>query len=265
MHHELDADIVARVIDPPEAQGTILYVHGLGESGLSLQGVATHPRLAAWRHLIPDMPGYGKSPWAQHPLDLAEQADALAAWLRRRGAGPVAVLGHSMGGVIALLLAERNPEVVAALVDVEGNKSLEDCHFSSQALAHSREEFVERGMGALLDRVYEGGLSERALRFYFASMCQADPRAFHANGDELVSLSRGERLAARLAALACPKLTITGSPGGAGARSLKLARDAGLRVETLEPAGHWPFIDQKERFVEHLDGFLRTGLGKGGG
>src|SRR5690606_15654748 len=67
----------------------LLWLHGLGDSGVSFEQLAGAPELAGWRQLSPDLPGYGRSPWPAQPWDLAAQADHLAAWLRERGELPV--------------------------------------------------------------------------------------------------------------------------------------------------------------------------------
>ncbi len=66
-----------------------------------------------------DLPGFGASPLPPSPWGSADYAAAIAPVLEEMAAqrgGPVVVLGHSFGGRVALQLAERFSELVAALV-----------------------------------------------------------------------------------------------------------------------------------------------------
>lgn len=63
--------------------------------------------------LTVDLPGMGQAPDPTEPPVLEAVADAVAEALR--GHGPSAVAGLSMGGYVALALAERHPDLVAAL------------------------------------------------------------------------------------------------------------------------------------------------------
>ncbi len=97
-----------------EGTGTpVLLVHGQPGTAASWAPVAA--RLAArYRVLVPDRPGYGRTSLPAGGLE--HNAAVLAAELERRRAVPAVVVGHSYGGGIALILAARAPEVVAALV-----------------------------------------------------------------------------------------------------------------------------------------------------
>jgi len=93
----------------------LVLVHGLGGAAANWTLVA--PALAT-RHrlLVPDLPGHGgSSPLAVAPT-LNPFADAVAAIAAREGMLPASVVGHSMGGVIALRLAIRRPDAVHAVV-----------------------------------------------------------------------------------------------------------------------------------------------------
>lgn len=234
----------------------MLHIHGLGESGISLEPVAMRPELESWRHLIPDLPGYGRSLWPSGTLPLESVADELARWLARRMEHPVVVLGHSMGGVLATLFAERHRGLCRAIVDVEGNKSIADCSYSSRADAVPLPEFLEHGFQKLLDGVYRAGFDRAPLRGYFASMRFADPRTLWQHSRELVTLSTDETLAVRLARTGVPVLYIAGTPEGAGPRTLELVRSAGISSVVLEPAGHWPFLDLPAEFARAVADFL---------
>jgi pimeloyl-ACP methyl ester carboxylesterase len=93
----------------------ILLVHGLG--GSALNWVAVAPALAArFRVLMPDLPGHGDSQPIPGLASIDPLADALASLIEREQAAPVPVVGHSLGGLVALRLAVRRPELVAGLM-----------------------------------------------------------------------------------------------------------------------------------------------------
>lgn len=258
LDHRIEHGMFVREAASGQASGTpLVWVHGLGESGLGFERIAVHPELAPWRHLIPDLPGYGRTPWTAPPLDLRQQADRLAEWLSGTSRPPAVIVGHSMGGVIGQLLAERHPERVHALVDVDGNVSEGDCVFSKKVVGQSMEAFVDERFDRLCDAIYQQGVEDLPLRSYYASLRLADPRAFYRNAQELVELSTPETLAVQLAALPVPKVYIAGHPHGADARSLELLEQAAVPTELVQPAGHWPFLDRPRDFASRLAAFLR--------
>jgi len=251
--------------------GTLVFVHGLGESGLCFEHLLARPELAPWDLLVPDLPGYGRSAWPQRALSLAEQADLLSLWLQGRGgrasgadlARPLVVVGHSMGGVVGQLLSERHPGLLDGLVDVDGNLSLGDCTFSSQAAAQEPADFQRGGFDRLRDVVYRAGADDPAQRGYYASLRLADPLLYHANSRDLVERSLPEDLAGRLVALPLPTLYVAGVPRGACERSRALLDEAGARWVGVSPSGHWPFIDEPDGFLEVLVGFVGELVGRG--
>jgi pimeloyl-ACP methyl ester carboxylesterase len=87
----------------------VLLLHGFGGAAWNYTEMAS--LLVGRRLLIPDLPGHGGSAPLPAP-SITGFADAVAGLLD----GPVGVFGHSMGGVVALRLAERHPELVRGLV-----------------------------------------------------------------------------------------------------------------------------------------------------
>jgi pimeloyl-ACP methyl ester carboxylesterase len=240
-----------------EAPGPVLWLHGLGESGLCFERAVTRPELSGWRHLVPDLPGYGRSAWPRLPSPLADLAGLLAEWLQGRGERPAVLVGHSMGGVLGQLLAELFPRLARGFVNVEGNVSMGDCTASAQAAAYPLDGFLSVGFGTMQEAVYHLGEDDRAFRGAYVSMRLCDPRSFHLHAHALVEVSRREEMARRMAALPLPRLFVAGVPGGAAPRSLELLAEASVEVSRIEPSGHWPFIDRPEEFAKALQAFLR--------
>jgi pimeloyl-ACP methyl ester carboxylesterase len=218
---------------------TLLWIHGLGESRHCWDSIVNDPRLAAHTSLAPDLPGYGDAP--ADGRTLAGLADHLAAYLAEQRATDVTMIGHSMGGVIGVLLAERHPTALARLIDVDGNVSPGDCAYSGK--------LVRDGRAALLAHVDDLAQRDLAHRRYAPRLKQTDAETLLRHAGELVAYSAAEDLAARRAALAIPCVYVAGSPGGACARSLALLEVAGVRTISIAPSGHWPFVDQPALFA----------------
>jgi 3-oxoadipate enol-lactonase len=227
----------------------LVWIHGLGESSVSFEPVIA--RLPQYEHTLVDLPGCGRSAWGE-PQGLEMCADQLAAWLRERP--PATVIGHSMGGVLSVMLAERG--VVARIVDVDGNLTRGDCTFSAQASAYSEADFIARGFAEMCAQVYERGVVDLPLRTYHAALCFASPQTFHKQATELVALSSANTMTARFAALRVPALFIAGVPRGiCEVSKLELERHR-ARWIGIEPAGHWVYLDQLAAFTGAIEHFV---------
>lgn len=93
----------------------VVFCHGLFGQGKNWTQVAK-ALTADHRALLVDMPNHGRSEWTDD-VGYAAAADQVAELLDP--ADPVALVGHSMGGKIAMLLALRHPELVERLCVVD--------------------------------------------------------------------------------------------------------------------------------------------------
>lgn len=237
-------------------EGTeLVWLHGLGEWSVNFEPVARHGAFAGYTNVLPDLPGYGRSPWTTGFAErnsLEVLADRLAVWMA--GRPPAVVLGHSMGGVLATLIAERVE--VLAIINIEGNLSRGDCTFSAEAAGYTLDDFADHGFARMKDRVYARGVNEAPLRGYHAALCAASPAVMHRHATDLVQLSETELLARRLAAVPARSLYIAGVPDGVCARSHTLITHYGLRFAPIGPAGHWVHLDQPNAFAAACATFL---------
>jgi pimeloyl-ACP methyl ester carboxylesterase len=97
----------------------VLGIHGITASAVSLTPVARHLRPDD-RFIAPDLRGRGHSADLPGPYGLQRHADDCAELIIEQFSGPVVVIGESMGAYVAVLLAERHPELVERLVLVDG-------------------------------------------------------------------------------------------------------------------------------------------------
>lgn len=95
-----------------ESGTRVVFLHGLFGQGRNWH---TLGRALAVRHRVTlvDLPNHGRSDWVDH-VDHLEMAGAVATLLD--AGDPVTLVGHSMGGKVAMLLALRRPDLVARLV-----------------------------------------------------------------------------------------------------------------------------------------------------
>jgi pimeloyl-ACP methyl ester carboxylesterase len=104
---------VRRVVDPPAPPALLL--HGLGVGGSIWQSFARRllPYLAA---IAPDLRGHGQSDAPASGYRPADYALDLVELIEAELEPPVPVIGHSLGALVALALAELRPDLVSWLV-----------------------------------------------------------------------------------------------------------------------------------------------------
>lgn len=106
----------------------VIYLHGLGCSKHDFLEAVNRPELQAYTLIAFDFPGCDDSPY---PDDLHLEMDDLVEITHLVvSALPIddfVIIGHSMGGLVALLFAERYGKHVKGFINVEGNLAPEDC------------------------------------------------------------------------------------------------------------------------------------------
>jgi len=109
----------------------ILMIHGITASGRywlpRMLPLARQHRL-----LVPDLPGFGLSPKPYVDYDMDFFTEALFGFIQRRELEdrPISIVGHSLGALLALEIAAREPERVKrlALLNVPRFESAEAAH-----------------------------------------------------------------------------------------------------------------------------------------
>jgi pimeloyl-ACP methyl ester carboxylesterase len=243
---------------------TVVFVHGLLASSATWKEVLT-PSAAGRPAVAVDLPGFGSSdrPW---PFDytVAGEAASLLRFLDSRGIGRVALVGNSLGGSTAMLLAAERPDRVAALVLVAPAapsaripwpvRALRTPALGEAALALSTRRSVAFGLRhrlyARASRVTEDAIDDAWIpltipgtRRAALAAVRSDPRLYKGltarvhvptlivwgREDRLLPPREAERVASRI---------------------------AGSRLVILPEAGHLPQREVPTAFADSVAGFL---------
>ena len=153
----------------------LVFCHGLFGQGRNWTGVAK--ALAdEHRSLLVDLPHHGRSSWSDH-VDYLDLADEVASVLSAED--PVTLVGHSMGGKVAMVLALRFPDLVDRLcvVDVAPVDYGASGAFSGyvEAMQGLDLEAVERRSDA--DRALTEAVPDQTVRDFLLQNLRRDPSA----------------------------------------------------------------------------------------
>jgi pyruvate dehydrogenase E2 component (dihydrolipoamide acetyltransferase) len=237
----------------------LVFVHGWGASFKFWKKTLPYfsPR---FRCLAPDLPGFGTS---EKP-DRDYSMEALAAWLGRfldaAGARRASIVGHSMGGTIALLLALEAPERVERLAVVNPVVT------GSTAFSGAYRFLMMPGIRAAAWLLARWKRFRRWVAKDFSYVQRLDDEladdvarpTYRAAVETLRALAAVD-LAPRLGRLSMPVLSVgtdldrVVEPGQ--------FRQVPGRTALLSGCGHMPMLERPDEFNRLLDAFLR---GEGG-
>jgi pimeloyl-ACP methyl ester carboxylesterase len=262
---------------PPSDAGdeAVVLLHGIAGSAETWAPVLARCGALGRRVLAPDLPGHGESEAPRADYGLGAMASTVRDVLAVSGVRHATVVGHSLGGGIALQFAYQFPEMCDRLVLVgsaglgpEVSPVLRAAALpgapATMALAVNRVTLALARAVARLGRRLGGSLEPetRELARHFGSL--ADParrRAFLFIARSLIDL-RGQRASAvdkLYLAEAVPVLLVWGArdpliPVAHGRRTAALLPDSRLTV--LENVKHFPHVADPDRFCALLNEFL---------
>lgn len=225
--------------DARDDRRTLVLIHGANDHAGTWFAVA--PTLAkSFRVLIPDLPGHGESVPSSGPIPLSLIVSSLEKLLA--GERQLTLVGNSLGGWIALLLALRNRDRVARLyLETSGGlarplavplfaTNRDDARMILRAVHGPRYEPQEWVIDALLQRAVDSPM----LRLTETLEHNVEPR---------------------LGEIAIPSTLIWGADDGVLPLDYaEQLRDAipGATLQVIEGAAHIPHLQQPARFLECL-------------
>ncbi|MBT8224882.1 MAG: alpha/beta hydrolase [Dactylosporangium sp.] len=233
-----------RWVELPGAEPARVYVHGLGSSSPPYYAAAaTHPALAGHRSLLIDLLGFGISDRPTgFDYTLEGHADLLAEALTQANVESVDVIGHSMGGAVAILLASRHPHLVARLVLVD---ACLDPITPDQGTIHwkmtgrSEQEFLAEGWEQAL---------ELAGPHWAATMRLAGRQALYRSMVDLTRRGTGPTMRQILLGLPMPRTFLYPAAHGRFPGEAELLA-GGIRVVAIPDCGHNIMIDNVDGFA----------------
>ena len=271
-----DERLAARTIG--ESGPRVVFVHGLFGQGKNWTTIA---RGLADTHRVTliDLPNHGHSPWTDR-VDYLDMAELVATELESLGE-PVTLVGHSMGGKVAMQLALRRPELLRALVVVDiapveyplqGGRTDDEDEEASPFAA-----YIEAMRALDLDRLrtrqdadaaLRDAVPSRMVRSFLLQSLVREGLAADGGWRWRLNLELLERDLGELRGFPQPP------PGAtfdgpvlwiAGANSTYVldedrphmdAHFPGIRLLRIKNAGHWVHSEQPDIFLETLRRFL---------
>jgi len=236
----------------------LIILHGFLASSRNWRSVAK--RLAARRRVyVLDMRNHGASPH-HAAMDYPSMAMDVAAFIESRNLNRSHVLGHSMGGKIAMWLALHRPDLVRRLIVADISPVSYQHSFDPVIQALRQLPLHSLGNRKDAERHLESAIPELGFRqFLLQNLLFENERYFWrinldiiaATGHNIVAFPEPEA-----AAYSVPALFI------AGERSAYVRPDAILRhfplarIETIANTGHWLYVEEPAIFTDLVDAWL---------
>jgi pimeloyl-ACP methyl ester carboxylesterase len=232
----------------------LVFLHGFGSTKEDYADVVQQEAFAGRPVLAYDAPGCGATMCSDlTALSIPFLVSVAERMLDANGIGRCHLVGHSMGGLTALMLADRDPARVASFVNIEGNLAPEDCFLSRQIIDHADGD-PRRFLARLAERV-------RGSRYYASALYAASlPYKVRAAAvkpifTSMVDLSDNGGLLDRFLALPMPRMLMYGQQNDS-LSYLKTLADKGVELAPIPHSGHFPMYSNPPAMWSHLTAFI---------
>ena len=249
----------------------LILIPGLASSREVWRATADRLKATHRVHLV-QLAGFAGQPWSHGDGPFVEPVVvALDAYIRSQGLERPAIVGHSLGGLVGLRLAQTHPDAVGRLMSVD-SLPFYSAMFGPTATAESAEPFAAQASAMILNSPDE---AFRASQAQTATTLARDPATRAAMVEWAMASDRHAAAAAMrdvmttdarpgLAAMTTPVTALYAADGDGGAPAAmadalwtqEYGALPGVKLVRVDDSRHFIMADQPERFAERLDAFL---------
>lgn len=241
----------------------LVLIHGFCETGRMWEGFAK--KLSEdFRVICPDLPGIGGSPISGDQISLEEVAVILEDWLEENGIKDPIVIGHSLGGYVALALLEligNRMKAIGLFHSTAFADDLEKKEMRNRTIVFLKKNGVEKFVNSFVPPLFPESRREELSE----EIEKAIEEGKRSSLEGLIALTgamrdRKDRVEV-LSHFSGPKLLIAGTEDGAvKIESSRAQRHVFNQYHELEGVGHMGMIEKKQDTLEIVRKFALEAL-----
>ena len=261
-------DAFIRYYDISGEGRTLVFLPGLSVGSIAnFLSLTTDPKLHFHRSIMVDYIGSGFSDHSdQFSYEMEDHAKTVASILDHEKISKAIVIGHSMGGTVAIILAISRPDLVSKLIVGEGNIIPGGGVGTSKIASYSKSEFIEKIYPRWCQDRFESAKKGDLIANLISGMWKtANIEGLYKNSRSLVELDLG--LKEKFFNLKIPKLFLYGEnsipknpsdvkPDVPDPTELQ---ENGIIIDTVAHAGHFLMLDNLDGFVDVITKFINKG------
>ncbi len=237
----------------------LVFLHGFGSTKEDYADIVQHAEFDGHPFIAYDAPGCGASK-CNHltKISIPYLVQVAKSVLDQANIERFHLIGHSMGGLTALMLAHQYSERLLSFTNIEGNISPEDCFLSRQIF-----EFPDADPDVFFNQFIE---RTRYAPAYASALYAASlPRKVRANAvagifKSMVELSDNGDLMEKFLNLPFPKMFMYGEQNS-HLSYLKHIQSQGVRLAQISSCGHFPMYSNPVQMWKHINEFIASNPG----
>jgi len=202
--------------------------------------------------IVPDLRGFGESTITNSSPKIEDYAEDIAGMLDYLGIQKAAIVGHSMGGYVALAFARLYPEHVSGL-GLVSSQVLPDPPDRKEGRYKSAADVEENGIESVVATMTPKFTSDEKLQGFARPMMERQPPAAYVGA--LKAMAERPDSTPLLSKLEVPVVIIHGNADALipfeRAREVKAALPQAHLVE-ISGVGHMPMMEEKEKVAQGL-------------
>jgi pimeloyl-ACP methyl ester carboxylesterase len=276
--------VVVNYAEVPGSGSPLVLLHGGNARWQAFESIL--PDLAlTWHIYAPDFRGHGKSGWVTGSYRLQDYTNDTMAFLQNRISEPAYLFGHSLGGIVALMVAAQYPEGIRAVAVGDAPLSGQTWH---EVLLQSHDRLAawrdvsggQKSMDQLIERLKAApiavpgrgepvpmreviGEDAPVYTWLATNLYQCDPDMLTAILERFETTASGYEGQLVLGAIKCPVLLLQADPTAGGLMTDREVEQALLQLAQpshvhLEGVSHILHNERKEPVVTSLKAFFQS-------